>query len=241
MSRVRTSIFAAGEAFDRGAAAVIAAALEGASSAVVATGRTPMGAYAKLGADLAPGRLARLRVFQLDEYVGVGPKDPRSLAAWTRRSFVEPLGINPSRVVWLDGLADDPDDLDDSCKRYEDEVSNAGGYDLAVLGIGPNGHLGFNEPPADPSSRTRVVRLSESSLRSNAAYWPELEVPASALTAGMDLLLAARRVVLLASGRAKRDIVHRAFEGPVTPEVPASFLQDHPDVVVVADLDAWGG
>ncbi|HEX7246585.1 MAG TPA: glucosamine-6-phosphate deaminase [Actinomycetota bacterium] len=238
MPGVRMSISAGGEAFDHRAAATIASALEGAATAVVATGRTPMGVYARLGADLPRGRLDGLRVFQLDEYVGVGPHDPRSLASWTRRSFVDPLGIDPSGVVWLDGLAED---LEASCSTYEDAVANAGGYDLAVLGIGPNGHLGFNEPPAGPSSRTRVVRLSEASLRSNAAYWPELEVPTSALTAGMDLLLAARRVVLLASGRAKRDIVHRAFEGPVTPDVPASFLQEHPDVEVVVDAGAWGG
>ena len=236
MPGVRLTIAAGGEAFDRRAAALLSAALEGATTAVVATGRTPLGAYARLGADSPPRRLARLRVFQLDEYVGVGPEDRRSLAAWTRRSFVDPLGIDPSGVVWLDGLAED---LEASCREYEQAVANAGGLDLAVLGIGPNGHLGFNEPPADSRSRTRVVRLSEASLRSNAAYWPDLEVPTSALTAGMDLLLAARRVVLLASGRAKHDIVIRAFEGPVTPDVPASFLQEHPDVELVVDDDAW--
>ena len=236
MPGVRLTIAAGGGAFDRRAAAIIAAALEGATTAVVATGRTPMGAYARLGADLPPGRLEHLRVFQLDEYVGVGSEDRRSLAAWTRRSFVDPLGIDPSGVVWLDGLAGD---LEASCSGYEQAVADAGGLDLAVLGIGPNGHLGFNEPPADPSSRTRVVRLSEASLRSNAGYWPELEVPTSALTAGMDLLLAARRVVLLASGRAKHDIVRRAFEGRVTRDVPASFLQEHPDVDLMVDADAW--
>ena len=238
MTGVRLSSSAGGEAFDRRAAKAIAAALEGATSAVVATGRTPMGAYARLGADLAPGRIDHLRVFQLDEYVGVGPQDRRSLAAWMRRSFVDPLGIDPSRIVWLDGLAED---LEASCSTYEDAVANAGGFDLAVLGIGPNGHLGFNEPPADPSSPTRVVRLSETSLRSNAVSGPELEVPTSARTAGLDLLRAARRVVLLVSGRAKRDIVHRAFERPVTPDVPASFLQEHPNVELVVDADAWGG
>jgi glucosamine-6-phosphate deaminase len=108
-----------------------------------------------------------------------------------------------------------------------------------VLGLGPNGHLGFNEPPSDPASPTREVTLSKSSLASNAGYAPGHAVPRSALTAGLGVLLAARRVVLLVSGTGKREIVRRALEGPETPDVPASFLQRHPDLRVVVDRDAW--
>lgn len=238
MSGVRLTVTDRGADFDAAGAALIAEAIEPVPGAavVVATGRTPMGVYARLARELRAGTASTLRVFQLDEYVGVTPEDRRSLAAWTRRSFVEPLGVDPRSVVWLDGLADD---LRAVCRDYDDAVEAAGGLDLAVLGLGPNGHLGFNEPPSDPSSPTRVVSLSEASMASNAGYAPGLPVPATALTAGLDVLLAARRVVLLVSGAGKNDIVHRALEGPVTPAIPASFLQHHPELHVLVDRDAW--
>ena len=238
MSGMRLTVTDRGADFDATGAAVIADAIGVApgTALVVATGRTPMGSYARLAHDLPARSALSLRVFQLDEYVGVAPDDLRSLAAWTRRSFVDPLGVDPDSVVWLDGLADD---LVAACQEYDDAVAAVGGLDLAVLGLGPNGHLGFNEPPSDPSSRTREVPLSEASLTSNAAYAPGLPVPRTALTAGLDVLLAARRVVLLVSGSGKGEIVHRALEGPVTPEVPASFLQQHPELMIVVDRDAW--
>jgi glucosamine-6-phosphate deaminase len=238
MSGARLVVTDAGTDFDSAGAALIAETIEAKPEAavVVATGRTPMGAYARLVRDLPAGGASSLRVFQLDEYVGVPPEDPRSLAAWTRRSFVEPLGVDPGSVVWLDGVADD---LHAACREYDEAVDGAGGLDLAVLGLGPNGHLGFNEPPSDPSSPTREVALSAASLASNAAYVPGSPVPPTALTAGLDVLLGARRVVLLVSGFAKGQIVHRALEGPTTPEVPASFLQHHPELSVVVDRDAW--
>jgi glucosamine-6-phosphate deaminase len=239
MPGIRITVADGADAFDRAAADTIAYSIEGRprGAVVVATGRTPMGAYARLAEDLSTDVTRGLRVFQLDEYVGTPPDDPRSLASWTRRSFVEPLGIDPSSVHWFDATAEDPPA---ECRRYERAVLDAGGFDLAVLGLGPNGHLGFNEPPSDPSSETRVVRLSEASLASNASYVPGTPVPSEAFTAGLDLLLAARRVVLVVAGSAKREIVHLALEGPVTEEVPASFLQEHPDVVAVVDADAWG-
>ncbi|HEY6567505.1 MAG TPA: glucosamine-6-phosphate deaminase [Actinomycetota bacterium] len=209
-----------------------------AAAVVVATGRTPMDTYRVL-ADRATSGLetSRLRVFQLDEYVGVAPDDDRSLSGWMDRSFVGPLGIDPSSVVRLDALAPDHDAI---CAGYEHAVGMAGGFDLAILGLGPNGHLGFNEPPSDQTSPTRVVDLTDESLASNTAYWGPGRVPSRALTAGMDLLLAARRVVLIVTGDAKRDILRRALTEPPTPSVPASFLQDHPDTLVIADRAAWG-
>jgi glucosamine-6-phosphate deaminase len=238
MSGPRLTLTDAGEDFHGAGAAAIAETVAAAPNAavVVATGRTPMGAYARLARDLPAGAGSALRVFQLDEYVGVPADDPRSLAGWTTRSFVDPLGVDAGSVVWLDGLADD---LDAACRAYDDAVAEAGGLDLAVLGLGPNGHLGFNEPPSDPASPTREVTLSKSSLASNAGYAPGHAVPRSALTAGLGVLLAARRVVLLVSGTRKREIVRRALEGPETPDVPASFLQRHPDLRVVVDRDAW--
>jgi glucosamine-6-phosphate deaminase len=207
---------------------------------VAATGETPMGLYRRLAELRAGGRLdsAGVVVYQLDEYAGIGPDDRRSLLAWMMRAFLEPLGIPTERVVRLpiDGA-----DLEDACARYERSVIDAGGYDLAILGIGENGHVGFNEPPADPASPTRVVELSASSIRSNARYWGGAShVPPRAVTVGMRLLVSTRAIVMVASGPRKREILRRTVEGAIDPLVPASYLRRSPELVIVADRAAWG-
>lgn len=204
-----------------------------------ATGSTPMGTYEELAARASRGSFdaSRLRVVQLDEYVGIDELDRRSLFGWLRRSFVRPLDVPEERVVRLRG---DGADLALACRRYDEAVAEVGGLDLAILGLGPNGHLGFNEPPSDASSPTRVVELSPASIASNATYWGSPEaVPRRAVTAGMTVIGAARRTVLVASGAHKHEVLHRALEGEVTPEVPASFLQRQDGVVVIADRAAW--
>jgi len=210
-----------------------------AASVVVATGRTPMGLYADLAARVRAGRCdpSRITAIQLDEYLGLGPDDRRSLFGWMRRSFLGPLGIEDERVVRLplDG------DLGQACVAFDRELEARGGLDLAILGLGPNGHLGFNEPPSEPSAHTRRVRLSPVTIEANARYWGSVaDVPTEAVTLGLGPLLSARTILLVVSGEAKHGIVHRALEGPVGPEVPASFLQDAPDVTVVVDRAAWG-
>jgi glucosamine-6-phosphate deaminase len=208
---------------------------------VVATGDTPMGVYRELAARRARGFVesSRLRIFQLDAYLGLTPKDRRALYGWMLRSFVEPLGIPERNIVRLAGNAPDPWE---ACRAYDASVRALGGFDISILGLGPNGHLGFNEPPSPPDAPTRLVHLTAESVASNARYWGgEDEVPRQALTCGMDLLLAARRTLLLVSGAHKHDILHRAVSGPQTPDVPASYLQSGPDVTVLADRAAWEG
>jgi glucosamine-6-phosphate deaminase len=209
------------------------------ASLVVATGETPVGAYRHLAERVRRESIAtdRLRVFQLDEYLGLPLEDRRSLFGWMERAFLTPLGIPPGNVVRLDPAAPD---LAAACRAYDAAVLDAGGLDLAVLGLGPNGHIGFNEPPTTADAPTRIVELTPESLASNARYWgsPD-QVPRRALTAGMATLLAARRILLLVSGAHKRDILRRAAYGPVTPEVPASYLQRAVGVTVVADEAAW--
>src|SRR5690349_369147 len=159
------------------------------ASIVLATGESPMGVYRELAERRSRGRIdaSRLRVFQLDAYVGLDPEDQRSLFGWMRRSFLAPLGVSESNTVRLAG---DAPDLEQACRDYEDDVRQAGGFDLSILGLGPNGHLGFNEPPAPPDAPTRLVDLRPESIRSNARYWGgEDQVPRQALTCGMDLLL----------------------------------------------------
>jgi glucosamine-6-phosphate deaminase len=152
-----------------------------------------------------------------------------------RRSFTEPLGIADERVTWLEAVGD----LGASCARYERAVRDAGGYDLAVLGLGPNGHLGFNEPPSAVDAPTRVVDLTPESLVSNAVYWGD-DVPRRALTAGMDLIMEARTVLVIVSGAHKQAILTRMLEGEPSPLCPASLLRRRERVIVAADRAALG-
>jgi glucosamine-6-phosphate deaminase len=125
------------------------------------------------------------------------------------------------------------------CAAYDEAVRQAGGIDLSILGLGQNGHLGYNEPPADQRSPTRAVTLTPESIRTGAAYWgSEENVPTRALTAGMTVLLAARATLLLVSGAHKREILHRTVTERPTPDVPASYLQRAAAVTVIADLEA---
>ena len=204
---------------------------------LVATGNTPMGVYQEMARRQDAGQLnaRQVRVFQLDEYLGLGPDDYRSLNGWTRRSFVEPLGIPDAQVTPLRANGD----LQQACADYDAAVAAADGIDLAIMGLGPNGHLGFNEPPSGPDSPTRQIDLAEASIESNAVYWGGRDtVPLKAMTAGMNVILAARHIVLVVRGSHKRNILDRAINGPVTPDVPASWLQRAPNVTILADREA---
>lgn len=209
------------------------------ASMVLAMGNTPMGTYERLTgmkkeSQFHPGEL---KIFQLDGYLGIPSDDPRSLEGWLRKSVLNPWGIPDDHVVFLKENGDDPEQV---CREYTEKVSESGGFDLAVLGLGPNGHLGFNEPPSHPDLPTRVVPLTPESIQSNAGYWGDpAKVPRMSVTAGMDILLQSRRILLLASGEHKREILYKTVKGPVTEQVPASFLQSHPDVTVIADKAAW--
>jgi glucosamine-6-phosphate deaminase len=226
---------------NRAAADLVSEVIEAnpSASVVAATGRTPMGLYGELVARRALGlETRRIAAFQLDEYLGLDVGDRRSLFGWMRRSFLTPLGIADERAVRLptDG------DLEASCAAFDRAIEERGGLDLAILGLGPNGHLGFNEPPSGPDAPTRVVRLSPATIEANARYWGDVaDVPPIAVTMGLRQLVATRTILLVASGRTKRMILRAALEGPVRPEVPASFLQVTPGrVTAVVDRDAWG-
>ena len=210
-----------------------------AANTVLATGQTPVGLYRELHSEQEKGRvdLTKLRIFQLDEYLGLDSQDPRLLYNWMKREFLEPIGVPETNVVQLPS---DPSDPEDVCREYEETISVAGGFDLAILGLGANGHLGFNEPPAYPDSPTRVVELSDDSIESNARYWDGHErVPLQALTVGMKELLAAKHILLVVSGVHKHTAIRRVIEGPITAHLPASYLQQRPNVTILADQEAW--
>jgi glucosamine-6-phosphate deaminase len=213
---------------------------DGPVTVVPATGETPVGMYAELAARRARGELdtSSVSVVQLDEYLGLEADDSRALFGWMDRTLLEPLAIDPGRVERLptDG------DLEDACVTFDRTLAARGGIDLAILGLGVNGHLGFNEPPSDAASVTRTVELTSATIAANARYWgSERDVPTRAVTLGMRQLLDARAIVLLVSGERKREIVHRALEGPVREDVPASFVRGAKGTVtVIVDRAAWG-
>jgi glucosamine-6-phosphate deaminase len=207
---------------------------------LAALGDSPLGIYAELADRRRDGRFdtGRLRVVQLDAYLGIGRGDRRSLGGWLDRVVVEPLGVAEERVIRLPGDAPDPTTV---ARTWDAAVAAAGGIDVAVLGLGPNGHLGFNEPPSGPTAPTRVVDLTEASLESNGRYWgSSQDVPRRAITGGMPALLLARHPLLVVSGAHKRAVLRRVLDGPAGDDVPASYLRDVPATVVLADHAALG-
>lgn len=210
------------------------------STIVFPTGKTPEGMYRELIARHQADAFdaSRLRVFVLDEYVGITHDDYRSLYGWLQRVLFQPLGISADQVTPLPGDAANPVA---ACREYHATLVAAGGLDLAILGLGPNGHIGYNDPPADATATTRVLNLSESSLATCAKDWGGREqLLPQALTIGMDLLLAAKQKLLIVTGAHKREILQQSLHGPVTPEVPASYLQQAANVTVIADAAAVG-
>jgi glucosamine-6-phosphate deaminase len=231
---------------ERVAALLLADRLDPQQPLGLATGRTmePVyGALARRMARLEPTLAAQVRdtwcSFNLDEYVGLARQNPTSFAATMARQLVAPLGLDPARVRLPDGQAADPEA---EARRYGDAVSAAGGIGLQLLGLGLNGHVGFNEPPSDPEMACRCVVLSGHTRRQNAAGFggDPGAVPRRAITLGLAEILSARRVLLVVTGAEKAAILRRTLEEPPTAELPASWLQHHPDLTVIADAEAMG-
>lgn len=181
---------------------------------------------------------SRCRTFNLDEYVGLVANDPCSYHHYMRQRFFDAVNIDLHNTHLPDGMADD---LEAECLDYEKLIASCGGIDLQVLGIGRNGHLGFNEPLSAFRSRTRVQTLSGVTRAQNAPLFPSPEqVPQHAITMGVGTILEARRCLLLATGSEKADIVAQAIEGPLTAMITATALQMHPACTIVLDQEAAG-
>jgi len=214
---------------------------DGPVTIVPATGETPVGMYEELAARRARGDLDTrdVSIVQLDEYLGLEPDDRRALFGWMKRTVLEPLAVGAERVARLPTEGD----VDAACAIFERELDASGGIDLVILGLGTNGHLGFNEPPSDASSVTRTVDLTADTIAANARYWgSEGDVPTRAVTLGLRPLLEARHIMLLVAGASKHTIVRRALEGPVGEDVPASFVREaRGSVTVLVDRAAWEG
>jgi glucosamine-6-phosphate deaminase len=181
---------------------------------------------------------SRCRTFNLDEYVGLAADDPCSYHYFMRQRFFDVVNIDRRNTHLPDGMAED---LEAECENYERLIAAAGGIDLQLLGIGLNGHLGFNEPPSVFRSRTRVQTLSQVTRSQNAPLFPTpRQVPQRAITMGVETILEARHCLLLATGLDKADIVARAIEGPPTAVITATALQLHPACTIVLDEAAAG-
>jgi glucosamine-6-phosphate deaminase len=196
------------------------------------TGRTPIALYAEL-VKLKPD-FSQVTTFNLDEFLGIAPSHPGSFRAFMEHHLFRRVNLSRDRIHFLDGSAPDPDA---ECARYERAIDEAGGLDLQVLGIGTNGHIGFNEPARELQPRTHRVTLRSETRRSNAALFggDPVAVPAEALSMGMATILQASNIVLLATGKSKAACIERVLNGPLTPELPASFLHLHRDTDIIVD------
>jgi len=228
------------QAMSRRAASIIAAQLIQKPESVLglATGSTPIGTYEKLVEWCKDGTIsfARAHSANLDEYVGLPGTHDQSYRYFMQKNLFDHVDIKPEWTNVPDGTAADSQA---ECARYDALIRSLGGVDLQLLGMGHNGHIGFNEPADAFPLGTHLVDLTETTIRANARFFASMEeVPRQALTMGVGTIMAARRVLVVVSGEDKADIVLRAFRGGVTPQVPASILQMHPDVTLVGDKAA---
>lgn len=225
------------------AADAVVALLRRAPEAVLglATGSSPLPLYDALAGRCDAGEVsfARARGFTLDEYVGLPADHPERYRNVIDTELVSRVDLPADAVVGPDGLADD---VPAACAAYEQAIADAGGIDLQVLGIGTDGHVGFNEPGSSLASRTRIKTLTHQTRLDNARFFDDdLDaVPTHCLTQGLGTIMQARHVVLLASGHGKAEAVHQMVEGPVSAMWPATVLQHHPHVTVLLDEPAAG-
>jgi glucosamine-6-phosphate deaminase len=206
----------------------------------LATGSTPLGLYKELIRMHREEKLdfSQVITFNLDEYLGLKPDHPQSYNFFMRDNFLRHVNIKPQNIHIPDGLVK-PADIDKYCNRYEDQIKRSGGIDLQILGIGRDGHIGFNEPGSSLGSRTRVKTLTAETIQDNARFFPQGEtVPCYSITMGVGTVMEAKEIALLASGEGKARAVAAAIEAGVTAQVTASVIQLHRRVKVFLDEDA---
>lgn len=204
----------------------------------LATGQTPVGMYEELIKKYQKGEIdfSQVITFNLDEYYGLPAEHPQSYNYFMWNIFFRHINIPKENVHLLNGLAKN---IDKECQFYEDLIQKSGGIDLQVLGIGDNGHLGFNEPALGLNSKTHLASLLDETIRANSRYFENIkEAPRYALTMGIGTIMKAKKIILLASGEKKALAIARAINGPIMTEVPATVLQLHNDVTIIIDKEA---
>lgn len=207
----------------------------------LATGSTPIGTYEELIRRYEQGDLdfSRVHSINLDEYRGLSPENDQSYRYFMNTHLFDKINIDKKNTYVPDGLEPDKEK---ACRDYEEIIRVHGGVDLQVLGLGHNGHIGFNEPGSVFEKETHCVTLSETTREANARFFNSMdEVPTEAYTMGIGSIMQAKKIVVIVTGEGKREIVKKAFQGPITPEVQASVLQLHNDVILVGDEAALAG
>lgn len=204
----------------------------------LATGGTPVGMYKELIKMHGEGNLdfSQAVSFNLDEYVGLDGSHPQSYRYFMNDNLFNHVNIELDKTHVPSGKASD---IDAACRQYEQAIKAAGGIDMQLLGIGSNGHIAFNEPGSAGDSRTHKVDLTERTIKDNARFFESMnDVPRQAVTMGIGTILEAKKIVLLATGANKADAVNKALKGPMSEDVPASFLQRHRDTLFIVDAEA---
>ena len=229
-------------AMSRKAASILAAQVTLKPDCVLglATGSTPIGTYKNLIEWYQKGDLdfSNVKSINLDEYVGLAPDHDQSYRYFMNTNLFDHVNIDPANTNVPNGLAED---VEAECARYNDVIHTLGPIDIQVLGMGHNGHIGFNEPADHFELETHKVDLTQTTIDANARFFASVdEVPKQALTMGIMTIMHAKQVLVVVSGADKAEIVKKAFSGPVTPQVPASILQMHPNVILVGDKAALG-
>ncbi len=207
----------------------------------LATGSTPIGLYKKLIEKNAAGEIdfSRVTTVNLDEYYPISPENDQSYRYFMNTNLFDHVNIDPTRTYVPDGMAADPAT---ACEEYEKLVASLGGAAVQILGIGQNGHIGFNEPAGALEVCTHVTDLTESTIRANARFFAsEADVPTRALTMGIGTILSAKKIIIMANGSAKRDAIVKMLAGGLDTSCPASMLNLHADVTVICDEAALDG
>lgn len=204
----------------------------------LATGSSPVGIYKELVRRYEDGNLdfSRVTTVNLDEYRGLDKEDPQSYAYYMKENLFSHVNIPMENTHLPDGREEDSEK---ACEEYNRILRAAGRQDIQLLGIGHDGHIGFNEPADHFPKETHCVDLAEPTIEANARFFESRDqVPTQAYTMGIRNIMAAKQILMVANGKGKAKILKEAFQGPVTPQVPASILQLHPDVILVADEEA---
>jgi len=204
----------------------------------LATGDTPLGMYKELVLLYKKSELEfkEVTTFNLDEYYGLNRENPQSYYSYMINNLFNYIDIKKENINVLSGMAKDVDAV---CSEYEGKIKEAGGIDMQVLGIGGNGHIGFNEPDVNFEAETHLVNLDEETIEANSRFFDSVEdVPVKALSMGIKTIMNSKKIILLANGISKATSIERAIKGKISPNVPASILQLHNDVTIILDKEA---
>ncbi|MGH4051424.1 MAG: glucosamine-6-phosphate deaminase [Clostridium sp.] len=212
--------------------------LKPASVLGLATGDTPEGMYKEIIKLYGKGEVdfKEVRTFNLDEYYGFNKENPQSYYNYMNTNLFDNINISKININMPDGMAKD---VDASCQLYEDKIKSIGGIDMQVLGIGGNGHIGFNEPNVNFEAQTHLVNLDEETIEANSRFFKSIDdVPVKAISMGIKTIMNSKKIILLANGLNKAEAIEKAINGKINPSIPASILQLHNDVTIIIDKEA---